>query len=651
MENTAKLSTTPGPAQYHTVHQHDDSDTHSFDNQLPLDGSPSLQSNANMGQNMSAQAKRTILAALTVILLPMVGLSVLLLALILANKVDKQSGPLSFQQRLDTDDNAYYVNFNATALATISSWSATVAPLLAVATMTLASFPISRTFKDNSATQSRALPTPYQFSMILESLTGGIAAFFSFGKYRLWPHRAPFPPLLRSAFLVLTVSSIVGYVITGVDTWLHLVIETVNVEIASARIPECTFGRGMADVTCVNNISSFSLGGPSLCNVFEASTGFYLTGSPEAYKTLGSLSAVNAVRTVAVNASTFAFLGPATIPSNLDYSATTLAIGTHCLPISSKCQLSANSGSNTPFDCSSGFYGDLTAFSVAGVDFSTNNSYTTATQGTVWFLDPGLTRYANASFTSNTRADPEAINIAHNPYHLGVWAALLPSPTDQDPPPSETIYTITGTLTYLLNCTTTVYDMTYSWINGTISSPKLSVANATMGTELQWPSYLNLGKRYMDTAAYGAGAETTNQAIADAWSTSYSTTAMGLTAGFLSNRTNLLEQIRETRLVSRVSKVPLYFLIALNLLYAGIGLALAIIAMGSRPNDCNEVRERLSIVGLVAYAFEGDRARKLVERKRQMFAELSGGSERVGMERSMEGGWEYSVTPGSAKAG
>ena len=158
-------------------------------------------------------AKRSIFLALAVILVPMLGLSALLIGLILANQVDKQSNgssPLAFTQDSDTNDNAYYVDFNATTLATISSWSSTVAPLLAVAAMSLASFPISKKFRERSQGQSTDLPTPFQLSMLLDSLSGSVAALFTLGKYRFWPHKESLASFVRSAFVVLIVASIIG---------------------------------------------------------------------------------------------------------------------------------------------------------------------------------------------------------------------------------------------------------------------------------------------------------------------------------------------------------------------------------------------------------------------------------------------------------
>ena len=158
-------------------------------------------------------AKRDILVALAVIIIPMLGLSALILGLVIGNEVEKQTSdgsPLAFDQRSDTDTSAYYVDFNATTLATIASWSSTLAPLLAVAAMALASFSIAKKMKEDSNSESMDLPTPYQFSLLVESLSGGVATLFSFGKYSFWKNREPLSSLLRSSLIILVVASTVG---------------------------------------------------------------------------------------------------------------------------------------------------------------------------------------------------------------------------------------------------------------------------------------------------------------------------------------------------------------------------------------------------------------------------------------------------------
>jgi hypothetical protein len=167
-------------------------------------------------------ARRDIFWALACILVPMLGLSALIIGLVLANRVksnDETDSALAIPQRQDTDDSAYYVHINSTTFATIASWSSTVAPLLIMAAMSLASFPVARNLKDRSASDSTDLPTPFQLGLLLETLTGSIMSLWNFIRYRRWEHKHSIASLLRSALTVLVVSSVVAYAITGIDTW------------------------------------------------------------------------------------------------------------------------------------------------------------------------------------------------------------------------------------------------------------------------------------------------------------------------------------------------------------------------------------------------------------------------------------------------
>ena len=406
---------------------------------------------------------------------------------------------------------------------------------------------------------------------------------------------------------------------------------TVSVDVGTARAPQRTFGRGFGDIGCVNSTDDFEA-----CSVSLAATGTFLySDGPEAYATVGNLSNLNAVRRTTINDQTFAYLGPANIPDNLDFQASTVALGTHCESITKQCKLQAEAGADTGFHCNDHFYGNI---EVPSIDGSATNSYSDlpldSTSGIVYFQDPALTRFANASFYEHIR----------NPYHLGVWGRPNLANSAQQLASGAFVTPVHGGQAWLLNCTSTAYDMSYSWVNGTVQSANVTKANGTVSTNLQAPLFYSLGTPWLATAAYGAGAEPDGESLSEAWSTSYSKLVMGLSAAYLSNRTNVLEQTRQTRLVSRIPKVPLYFLIALNVVYAILGVALAIAALASRPHTNNDVRERLSVAGLVAYCFEGTRAQRPVEKRRQMFTEYdNAGTSRIGVERSAYDGWEYTL--------
>ena len=84
----------------------------------------------------------------------------------------------------------------------------------------------------------------------------------------------------------------------------------------------------------------------------------------------------------------------------------------------------------------------------------------------------------------------------------------------------------------------------------------------------------------------------------------------------MSDRPTILEQHRERVLVARVPKVPLWMLVAFNCVYGILGIVLALLALSASLGNTNDVRERLSIAGVVAFSFEGSLARRTVKSKK-----------------------------------
>ena len=229
----------PGSSQYETL----DSQDFGYDPSLPqhhqnepspafkqdssYDPSP-LQQNQHESspafkqQSRTVGDKKTIYIALACILVPMLGLSALLIGLVFGYrvKVDQSTiGPLALTQESDTDNSAYYVYINSTTFATIASWSSTIAPLLVVAIMSMFSFPVARNLKEKSSVESPDLPTPSQLSLLIETLTGSVMSVWTFVRYRRRPGRPRVASLVRTALLTLVLATVVGYAIAGIDTW------------------------------------------------------------------------------------------------------------------------------------------------------------------------------------------------------------------------------------------------------------------------------------------------------------------------------------------------------------------------------------------------------------------------------------------------
>jgi hypothetical protein len=125
--------------------------------------------------HMRGRAKDILLAffALTV---PMIALSAALLALIYHYRIVRNEF-ISSNLRLNTgqdDSKVVYVKFSATALTQVASWSSTLAPILVGFAITLISYPVARSIllaRQNN--DKRALPTPYQFYLMLRMVANG----------------------------------------------------------------------------------------------------------------------------------------------------------------------------------------------------------------------------------------------------------------------------------------------------------------------------------------------------------------------------------------------------------------------------------------------------------------------------------------------
>ena len=154
-----------------------------------------------------------VLLASTILVLPMLTLSALLLALIFHNQVHDIS-PLfddGIHPTTILDRDAYYVDYSATRLITVASWTSTVAPWLPVFVMTLLSYPIAQRILDSSRVRSTLnLPTPYQTSLLLELYSGSVGSIWPLLRYKLWTSHERLPGVARAAVTGLIAAWTIG---------------------------------------------------------------------------------------------------------------------------------------------------------------------------------------------------------------------------------------------------------------------------------------------------------------------------------------------------------------------------------------------------------------------------------------------------------
>lgn len=338
---------------------------------------------------------------------------------------------------------------------------------------------------------------------------------------------------------------------------------------------------------------------------------------------------------------------------------------TQCQVITQDCNIPATKDG---FSCPGGY--SIPSFGFAGgVGVEPNDNMgedNMAAVGIQFFKDAGLQN--PVGFTSNATE----LFSAQNPIHFMSWSRGFP-PIDLS---SNTYYNMTkngylqtdfsGDNVFILNCTSTIYKTAYAWVNGTV----LQSANADgfypilapdyYGAILSAPFAINsaLGHVSLQSAAALSAYSTTPELLATEFGDEFSRSAIALTAGIMVSETNIIEQLRNnSKLLTRVPKVPLYFLVGLKALYALASLTMAALAVTfTGPSEAQEVKARLTIEGLSAGFFEPAATQgRAVKKVEELFDEHNLQTEveapkKVGVKQTEAGGWVFVTSQVAQKA-
>lgn len=341
----------------------------------------------------------------------------------------------------------------------------------------------------------------------------------------------------------------------------------------------------------------------------------YLINAPMALSTLNNSSNVSTVYQYG-NSTPYTFLGP---PGNdelkrTDYRATTFGLQTTCEIVTELCSLHVSSGVSTPFHCMDSFSGDVTE----------------KNWDMVYFND--------SSMVSNI-----TVSGFQNPLPFG-WAALLNQ--DMGTRALNGVSTTQhGGAAFVALCNTSVYDVAYTSVNGTITSfvptmSNISVTNIVAGNMAETSiadDYLRLA------AAMSVGVTATDaEDLANQLAIAYSKATLAVFSNSIVPSPASSARQRSSMLVTRVTAASLYALITVNLSFVVAGLVLCCLALRDpHPLETRDAQARLGIVGLIADRFEQPRASEDAKDFQDVFGEFGGKDSRVGLRRAKEGGWEY----------
>ena len=131
---------------------------------------------------------------------PFIAIVGVLLYLINANRVGREKLSLpDLHLPTDTSDSdAFLVNFSATQLTTLASWASNVATLVPGLLMTLYSCRVaSYLLRQSELGQVEQLLTPYQLSLLLETLDAKLMSLWTGCSYFFWKGRLRASKVLR----------------------------------------------------------------------------------------------------------------------------------------------------------------------------------------------------------------------------------------------------------------------------------------------------------------------------------------------------------------------------------------------------------------------------------------------------------------------
>lgn len=432
--------------------------------------------------------------------------------------------------------------------------------------------------------------------------------------------------------------------IQGADTWLHVAVDTINLDhYSDSGIKTPLVGHGIAPWCSNANPHT-----DTCQNTCATDCGLNIRNSSTIFSTIGDISATHKVYTVDTNP-VKAVLGPANLTSGELYSADTYVATTTCIPITDRCNTTnvddlavppdgqVIAGARAlPFNCS--------AANGTGIDFTGNTQVS-----------------FNLKLSSASQNQSElstAANKYTNPFTWAVAANVDMNEPRSDSTTLQANANFTRTehngigRSYIVACNTTIWNASYTF--AATSPSAISVINISLHaptnasvsgivTESWFQS--QLANPQLESAwqlAY-AGA-TTAQQYAGNYATRVSQIAMAYLAGQTELRNATMALRKETKLVATVPRNALYTLVAANLLFAAVGLVLTALAVVSCTRDVKEVQTRLSVPGLVAELFEKPYCNKQVKCEKDLFRESEGmGHSRVFIEKGREGGFKYDV--------
>jgi hypothetical protein len=267
----------------------------------------------------------------------------------------------------------------------------------------------------------------------------------------------------------------------------------------------------------------------------------------------------------------------------LDYIANTTSIVTRCDPITVDCGMQTTNGteSSIPYYCSDIFNGDLNEIPSNGLE---------RLKG--W----------NTIFYNMEDESPRNISVASqlNPFHYNVTAVVdsiniggLIDFKDPQALQGNIIGIGNGRVGFAISCTSTVYDVTYSLVDGNIHSFNKTLANPITAAIIKAPLQAGFGSYALFEKAT-LSVLFSELTVMDSMNLAFSQTFLALASGVYVRAPNLEQRWRADMMLTKLGKGPFYLLVVCMFLYAFVVLVFTVIALSIfRRSEVQEMQVRL----------------------------------------------------------
>ena len=255
---------------------------------------------------------------------------------------------------------------------------------------------------------------------------------------------------------------------------------------------------------------------------------------------------------------------------DVDFIANTPSMTTQCAMATKECNITSGFNQNEnnlsiPFHCYDGFSGDL------GKTPANGHEKAQGWNMSFYETSDGLPVATLTQFQSN----PFSFYVAAAIDSIDYWAVDNGSFPNID---DGSLVDVGGGLrAFALSCEATIYDVSYSFVNGSFHSFNTSKASPQKASIIKAPLQVGFGQYHLYEFAKTA-VVLSGTSLNDTMSTAFSQTAMALASGVFDYNYTTRARYRWTGPATRVLKIPFWFLVITCLLYAVVGFLMTIVA-------------------------------------------------------------------------